>query len=252
MEEHFAIKTVNLKKFYGKFLALNNINLNVEYGCFYGFLGHNGAGKSTTIKILTGVYLPSFGEVFVFGKDIKKYDLEIKSKIGVVPEELNLFPDLTSYEHLLLTGKLYGLSGTLLFERVEELIDFFELPVSKTVNEYSHGMKKKLSLAIALIHQPEILFLDEPFEGIDAVMCSSIKEMLLKLTRQNVTIFLTSHVLEIVEKLCSKVAIINQGEIVAHGTIEGIKQKIKADSLEEVFIKTSKNGKIKKNLSWLE
>src|SRR5918998_1484261 len=166
-----AVETVNLVRRFGDFKAVDSVNLIVERGRFFGFLGPNGAGKSTTIKMLTGLLAPTSGQIHVLGRDVTSEPLEVKRRIGVVPEDLNLFERLTGAEMLTFTGRMYGLKPLEIAERTQELLALMELDAEprKLVVEYSHGMKKKLSLACALIHRPEILFLDEPFEGVDAV-----------------------------------------------------------------------------------
>jgi ABC-2 type transport system ATP-binding protein len=242
-----AVETINLVKQFGDFVAVDNLNLTLHRGCFFGFLGPNGAGKSTTIKMLTGLLAPTSGRVRVLGRDMEKEPLEVKRRIGVVPEDLNLFERLTGAEMLAFTGRMYGLGKTEIAERSPELLDLMELrdEPKKLIVEYSHGMKKKLSLACALIHRPEILFLDEPFEGVDAIASRTLKDLLSRLTVRGLTVFLTSHVLEIVERLCSDIAIIAQGKLLAAGSLDELRKGIRVDgegqqtgpvSLEEYFI----------------
>jgi ABC-2 type transport system ATP-binding protein len=235
---------------FGDFTAVDHLNLRVERGRFFGFLGPNGAGKSTTIKMLTGLLAPTAGRASVLGRDIETEALEVKRRIGVVPEDLNLFERLTGREMLTFTGRMYGLSKAEIAERASELLSLMELdsePRKLTV-EYSHGMKKKLSLACALIHRPEILFLDEPFEGVDVIASRTLKDLLSRLTARGLTVFLTSHVLEIVERLCTDIAIISQGRLVAAGPLEELRHGIRVAgdgqaepagpmSLEDYFIR---------------
>jgi ABC-2 type transport system ATP-binding protein len=244
-----AIETFNLVRRFGDFTAVDNVNLCVERGRFFGFLGPNGAGKSTTIKMLTGLLAPTSGRMRVLGRDLEGEALEVKRRIGVVPEDLNLFDRLTGMEMLTFTGRMYGLERAEIGVRAGELLALMELDgePKKLVVEYSHGMKKKLSLACALIHRPEILFLDEPFEGIDAIASRTLKNLLSRLTARGLTVFLTSHVLEIVERLCTDIAIISQGKLVASGSLDELRRGIHvADdesapgspvSLEEYFIR---------------
>jgi ABC-2 type transport system ATP-binding protein len=244
-----AIETFNLVRRFGDFTAVDNVNLRVERGRFFGFLGPNGAGKSTTIKMLTGLLAPTSGRMRVLGRDLEGEALEVKRRIGVVPEDLNLFDRLTGMEMLTFTGRMYGLERAEIGARAGELLALMELDgePKKLVVEYSHGMKKKLSLACALIHRPEILFLDEPFEGIDAIASRTLKNLLSRLTARGLTVFLTSHVLEIVERLCTDIAIISQGKLVASGSLDELRRGIHvADderapgspvSLEEYFIR---------------
>ncbi|HEX8653248.1 MAG TPA: ABC transporter ATP-binding protein [Pyrinomonadaceae bacterium] len=243
-----AVETVNLVRRFGNFKAVDSINLIVERGRFFGFLGPNGAGKSTTIKMLTGLLAPTSGRVRVLGRDIEAEPMEVKRRIGVVPEDLNLFERLTGAEMLTFTARMYGLEKALIAERTRELLLLMELDEEpkKLIVEYSHGMKKKLSLACALIHRPEILFLDEPFEGIDAIATRTLKDLLSRLTARGLTVFLTSHVLEIIERLCTDIAIISQGKLVASGSLDELRRGIKVEgdgrtqaspmSLEDYFI----------------
>ena len=243
-----AIETVNLVRRFGDFTAVDHVNLRVEGGQFYGFLGPNGAGKSTTIKVLTGLLAPTAGEARVLGFDVAREPLEVKRRIGVVPEDLNLFERLTGAEMLSFTGRMYGLTREETAERARELLELMELDSDprKLVVEYSHGMRKKLSLACALIHRPEVLFLDEPFEGVDAVASRTLKSLLLRLTGRGMTVFLTSHVLEIVERLCTHIGIIAEGRLVTTGALDELRRGIevgadagdgRALSLEDYFIR---------------
>src|SRR5215216_2286684 len=246
-----AVATHDLVKQFADFVAVDHINLRVNRGSFFGFLGPNGAGKSTTIKMLTGLLAPTSGTLRVLDRDIATQPMEVKRRIGVVPEDLNLFERLTGAEMLSFTGRMYGLGKQEIVQRSKELLDLMELQDEprKLVVEYSHGMKKKLALACALIHRPEILFLDEPFEGVDAIASRTLKDLLSRLTSRGLTVFLTSHVLEIVERLCTDIAIIAEGRLVASGPLEELRRGISlgaesgeggeggALSLEDYFIK---------------
>ena len=240
-----AVETFQLVKEFGGFAAVNHINMRVNRGSFFGFLGPNGAGKSTTIKMLTGLLAPTSGTLRVLDLDITAQPMDVKRRIGVVPEDLNLFERLTGAEMLSFTGRMYGLHTEEIKQRSKELLELMELQDEprKLIIEYSHGMKKKLSLACALIHRPEILFLDEPFEGVDAIASRTLKDLLSRLTARGLTVFLTSHVLEIVERLCSDIAIIAQGKLLASGSLNELRKGIRMEgdgegpvSLEEYFI----------------
>jgi len=260
-----AVETTNLVRQFGDFVAVDNLNLTLHRGSFFGFLGPNGAGKSTTIKMLTGLLAPTSGKIRVLGRDLAQEPLEVKRRIGVVPEDLNLFERLTGAEMLAFTGRMYGLGKTEIAERSPELLNLMELrdEPKKLIVEYSHGMKKKLSLACALIHRPEILFLDEPFEGVDAIASRTLKDLLSRLTARGLTVFLTSHVLEIVERLCSDIAIISQGKLLAAGSLDELRKGIRVDgdgersgpiSLEEYFIHIvggDRNTSEEEVLQWL-
>jgi ABC-2 type transport system ATP-binding protein len=242
-----AIETEELVRRFGDFTAVDRLNLRVARGSFFGFLGPNGAGKSTTIKMLTGLLAPTSGRVRVLGRDIAEEPLEVKRRIGVVPEDLNLFERLTGAEMLAFTGRMYGLAREDIAARSRELLELMELADEprKLVVEYSHGMKKKLALACALIHRPEILFLDEPFEGVDAIASRTLKDLLSRLTSRGLTVFLTSHVLEIVERLCTDIAIISEGRLAAAGPLAELRRGIAVEgdesrrplSLEDYFIR---------------
>ena len=216
-----AVQTHELVKQFGNFIAVDHLNLHVSRGSFFGFLGPNGAGKSTTIKMLTGLLAPTSGTLHVLGLDISTQAMEVKRLIGVVPEDLNLFERLTGAEMLSFTGRMYGLGKEEIVQRSKELLDLMELQDEprKLIVEYSHGMKKKLSLACALIHRPEILFLDEPFESIDPAAVAMLKDWLRQYVARGHTVFMTSHVLETVERLCDDVAIINSGRLAWRGEV---------------------------------
>jgi ABC-2 type transport system ATP-binding protein len=265
-----AIVTEGLTRRFGSLIAVDHVNLRVDSGQFFGFLGPNGAGKSTTIKMLTGLLAASEGSVRVLGSDLAANPVEVKRQIGVVPEGLALFGRLTAPEYLNFVGRMYGLDRDTAAKRTAELLDFMQLADrSKTlVTDFSHGMQKKLAMAAAVIHGPKILFLDEPFEGVDAIASGTLKAMLGRMIARGATIFLTSHVLEIVERLCSHVAIIHKGQLVAQGSLEELRAGVEARealahpgdgaaphaklTLEQIFLETvggDRSGE--QELSWL-
>src|SRR5579863_9350936 len=250
---NLAIETESLRRRFGALEAVRDVNLRVEAGQFYGFLGPNGAGKSTTIKMLTGLLEPSAGTIRVLGLDLAADPLGVKRQIGVVPEGMALFDRLTGPEYLNFAARMYGLDRATAAARSQELLEFMTLAdrPKTLIVDYSHGMKKKLALAAAVIHGPKVLFLDEPFEGVDAIAAGSLKAMLNRMIERGATIFLTSHVLEIVERLCSHVGIIHRGTLVAQGSLEELRCGVAARhhargetggeaagglSLEEVFL----------------
>jgi ABC-2 type transport system ATP-binding protein len=249
-----AIETINLTRDFGQFRAVNQLNLRVEAGRFYGFLGPNGAGKSTTIKMLTGLLAPSGGAMRILGEDMSdlRRAREVKRRIGVVPENLALFDNLTAREHLTFIGRMYLLPPATIRARCDELLAMMDLAQEerKLTLEFSHGMKKKLALAAALIPNPDLLFLDEPFESVDAVASRVLRDTLKQCVGRGATVFLTSHVLEIVEKLCTDVGIIARGELVHQSTMEELRR---AGSLEDKFLSVVGNGEHEaQKLSWLE
>src|ERR1700733_14139379 len=227
-----AISTEHLTRRFGDLVAVQDVNLRVAPGQFFGFLGPNGAGKSTTIKMLTGLLAPTSGRMQILGVDLAQDSVEVKRQIGVVPEGMALFGRLTGSEYLNFVGRMYGLDRATAAKRAAELLDFMQLvdQPKALVTDYSHGMQKKLALAAAVIHGPKILFLDEPFEGVDAIASNTLKSMLQNMIARGATIFLTSHVLEIVERLCSHVAIIHRGQLVAQGSLEQLRAGVEAQA----------------------
>jgi ABC-2 type transport system ATP-binding protein len=249
-----AIETTGLTRLFGDVHAVDGLDLRVTKGSFYGFLGANGAGKSTTIKMLTGLLAPSGGTIRIFDEDMEDLDRAraIKRRIGVVPENLGLFDNLTASEYLLFIGRMYLLPIPTARARCDELLLMMGLAdeKSKLTMEFSHGMKKKLALAAALIANPDLLFLDEPFEGVDAVSSRVIRDVLKRCVERGATIFLTSHVLEIVERMCTDVGIIAHGKLVFQ---ESMSQLHSRGSLEEAFLAAVGSGiPATQHLSWLE
>lgn len=258
-----AIVTQQLSRKFGELTAVDSMNLTVAAGQFFGFLGPNGAGKSTTIKMLTGLLAPTSGRMQLLGLDFASGSVEVKRQIGVVPEGMGLFDRLTGSEYLNFVGRMYGLDRATVHQRTGELLDFMQLAdrPKSLIADYSHGMQKKLALAAAVIHGPRILFLDEPFEGVDALAAGALKALLARMTKRGVTIFLTSHVLEIVERLCSHVAIIHKGRLVAQGSLEELRVGIPGTgdekvTLEQIFLSIVGQGQEAarpqiEELSWL-
>jgi len=248
-----SIETNQLSRYFGDFCAVDAVNLQVERGTFYGFLGPNGAGKSTTIKMLTGLLAPTSGSITLLGENPldPAQAIGLKRRIGVVPEDLALFDNLTAREYLTFVGRMYLLDRQTVRDRIEELLPLLRLDDvdKKLVLEYSHGMRKKLALAAALLPDPDLLFLDEPFEGVDAVTSRVIRDLLGNFVRRGSTVFLTSHVLEIVERLCSHVGIIIDGKLVEQATVEEIRH---SGTLEERFLATvGSSEESARTLSWL-
>ncbi|HET8638449.1 MAG TPA: ABC transporter ATP-binding protein [Acidobacteriaceae bacterium] len=260
-----AIATHGLTRRFGGFTAVDNVSFEVATGQFFGFLGPNGAGKSTTIKMLTGLLEPSAGSIEILGQPFSASALDLKRQIGVVPEGMALLNRLTGSEYLRFVGRMYGLDRDTADQRTGELLDFMQLAnePKKLIADFSHGMQKKLALAAAVIHGPKVLFLDEPFEGVDAIAAGTLKAMLQGMIHRGATIFLTSHVLEIVERLCSHVAIIHQGRLVANGSLEELRAGVASTlpgeereqrlTLEEIFLSTvgAEGREAAQELSWL-
>ena len=245
-----AILVRDLKKLYGLKAAVDGVDLEVPCGSFFGFLGPNGAGKSTTIRMLTGLIPADSGSIEILGLRLQDHELEIKRRIGLVPDESLLFDRLTGAEFLEFVGRMYGLSRATAIARARDLLDLFQLQIDhKIIGEYSKGMRKRVAMAASLIHHPELFLMDEPFEGVDAVGARLMKDILLDQVKRGATIFLTSHVLEVVERLCDRVAIINQGKIVTCGAIEELRAG--GESLEDAFVRVVGAGAHPERLEWL-
>jgi ABC-2 type transport system ATP-binding protein len=246
-----AISVANLRKVYGTKAAVDGLDLLVPRGSFFGFLGPNGAGKTTTIRMLMGLAPPTSGSIELLGLPMPERALEVKGKIGLVPDESLLFDHLTGLEFTEFVGRLYGLTRPVAHERAKELLTLFELDgdVRKLIGDYSKGMRKRVAMAAALIHRPELFLLDEPFEGVDAVGARLMKEILLEQVRHGATVFLTSHVLEVVERLCDQVAIIHQGKLVLKGTMAELRSG--SETLEDVFVRVVGAERPAESLDWL-
>jgi ABC-2 type transport system ATP-binding protein len=251
-----SIVAEGLTRYFGPKCAVDRVNLRVRTGEFFGFLGPNGAGKSTTIRMMCTLLRPSSGHVQVAGYDVQTQALEVKRVIGVLPEEPMLYERLTGRECLLFAGRMYGLSREEAEARAHDLLTLMELMEAKDkmVVDYSMGMKKKVALATALIHRPRVMFLDEPFNGIDPVSVRAIRDVLRHLTEHGTTIFISSHVMEVIEKLCTQLAIIHNGRIVGQGTLEELRTQAQAESgtsLEDVFLKLVDARVEGEGLKWL-
>jgi ABC-2 type transport system ATP-binding protein len=232
-----VISIQNLHKSYGKSLILKGVNLEVSPGEIIGYIGPNGAGKSTTIKIMIGM-IPDFaGEVKVLGYDIKGDALEVKKRIGYVPENAMIYEVLTPMEYLQFVGRMHQMDDDLIERRAIELLDVFGLKTHTDVrmNTFSKGMRQKVLLIAGLIHNPDIIFLDEPLSGLDANAVILVKEVLANLKAAGKTIFYSSHIMDVVEKISDRIVIINQGSIIADGTFEQLKAQVKDGSLESIF-----------------
>ena len=246
-----AISIRDLRKVYETKAAVDGLTLEVPRGSFFGFLGPNGAGKSTTIRMLTGLAPATSGTIEILGFRMPQQELEIKKRIGLVPDESLLFDRLTGFEYLEFVGRMYALDRKLARARAQELLELFELTGEprKMIAEYSKGMRKRVAMAASLIHRPELFLLDEPFEGVDAVGARLMKDILEDQVRQGATVFLTSHVLEVVERLCDHVAIINDGRIIRQGATS--EMRAEGESLEEAFVRIVGSMHEHGKLDWL-
>jgi ABC-2 type transport system ATP-binding protein len=247
-----AIEVRELRKVYGAKAAVDGLNLRVGRGSFFGFLGPNGAGKTTTIRMLMGLAPPTSGEIELLGLTMPGDAVAIRQRIGLVPDESLLFDHLTGPEYVEFVGRMYSLPRPVARERARELMELFELASAgrKLIGEYSKGMRKRVAMAAALIHRPDLFLMDEPFEGVDAVGARLMKDILLDQVRRGATIFLTSHVLEVVERLCDRVAIISEGRLVTEGSMEDLRAG--SETLEDIFVRVvGAQDRVAESLDWL-
>ncbi|WP_091541764.1 ABC transporter ATP-binding protein [Alkaliphilus peptidifermentans] len=222
---------------YGEKEVLKGINLEIYKGQIIGYIGPNGAGKSTTVKIILGIIEGYEGEIKIFGEDISLNRIEYKRRIGYVPETAEIYDSLTGYEYITFIGEVYGMELEIINEKARKLMGLFgiEEAYHERISSYSKGMKQKLLIIASLLHNPDILFLDEPLSGLDANSVMIFKEILAELASRGKTIFYSSHIMEIVEKISSRIILLNDGAVVADGTFGELKEKSKEGSLEEIF-----------------
>ncbi len=246
-----ALSVRNLRKAFGPKLAVAGIELDIPHGCFFGLVGPNGAGKTTTLSMVTGLLRPDTGGVAIDGVDVWRDPPNAKRRIGVLPEDLRLFDRLSGQELLTYNGLLRGMPADTVAARSSELLDVLDLreAAGTLVVDYSHGMRKKIALAAALLHNPRVLFLDEPFEAIDPVSARTIRALLERYTAGGATVVFSSHVMELVERLCDRVGIMHQGRLIAEGPIEAVRG---GRSLEDAFVDLVGAGAADaKELGWL-
>lgn len=250
-----ALALANLVKRYGSVNAVDGLTLTVKQGVFFGFLGPNGAGKTTTVKMLIGLAQPDSGTVEVLGMRLPEQSLDIRRQIGIVPDDSLLFDYLTGAEYLEFVARLYETPKPVAKARAGELLELFELVEHrrKLIGEYSKGMRKRVAMAAALIHRPRLFIMDEPFEGVDAVGARLMKDILLAQVRHGATVFLTSHVLDVVERICDEIAIVKGGRVVAQGSVAELREQAAhgAATLEDIFVKLVGSPAYAANLDWL-
>lgn len=250
-----AIQFENLTRKFGTFTAVDDISINIPKGSFFGFLGPNGAGKSTTINMLIGLIKPTKGKIFVLGHNIATQQIAIKKALGIVPEHLNLYDRLKGREYLEFSAVMYGLTRDESIDRTKEVLDLLEVDGEKFIADLSLGMKKKVSLGAALLHKPRVLILDEPFTSVDALSARKIKGILQTMVDGGVTIFMSSHIMEIIERLCNQVAIIHNGKILLSGSTEELlrsKDENVHKTLEDVFMDVVGMDSDGGTLSWIK
>ena len=229
------LRIENLTKIYGEKRAVDGLNLHIEAGQIYGFIGHNGAGKTTTLKACCGILGFEEGEIFVDGVSVRENPLECKSKIAYIPDNPDLYAFMTGIQYLHFVGDIYKVPSALRQERIDKYAAAFSLTgdLAQPIGAYSHGMKQKLALIAAFLHEPKLIIMDEPFVGLDPKAAHTVKEIMRELCKDGAAIFFSTHVLEVAEKLCDKIAIIKDGKLVKEGAIDAVKGD---DSLEEVFL----------------
>jgi ABC-2 type transport system ATP-binding protein len=253
---NYSIVASGLTKHFGTTVAVDNVELRVQEGEFFGFLGPNGAGKTTTIRMLCGLLRPTGGSIHIAGHDLARQPLEVKREIGVLPEEVSLYERLSGAEFLEFAARMHGLGLQEARRRSGDLLELLDLKEAqdKLIVDYSLGMKKKTAFAGALIHNPKVMFLDEPFGGIDPISVRAIRDVLRQLMEHGTTIFFTTHVMEVAERLCTRVAIINRGQIVGEGGLAELRAKAEAggdSTLEDIFLKLVEARVDEETLSWL-
>ena len=231
------IQVSHLTKKYGQNTAVDNINFAVEQGEIVGYLGPNGAGKSTTLKMLVGLLHPTSGEISVAGYDSQTELLDLKRRIGYVPEEAQLYEHLTLVEHLQLIGRLYHLEERLIAQKIEELAKLFDIAsqANQRISSFSQGMRQKCIIMSALLHNPDVLFLDEPFTNLDVGTVTLMKTLLQRLAELGKTILYCTHILEVAETLCPRIMIINAGKLIADAPVEELRQQTNQSALNEIF-----------------
>ncbi|WP_088226780.1 ABC transporter ATP-binding protein [Desulfosporosinus sp. FKB] len=234
------VEAKNLVKRYKDVLAVDNVSFTIEEGEIFGLLGPNGAGKTTAINALIGIKRLDSGEITIFGKNPKDHELEIKRDLGVVPQDLAIFEDLTAYENLCYFGKLYGLKGSLLKERVEEALKLTGLMEKKKEypRKYSNGMKRRLNIACAIVHHPKLIIMDEPTVGIDPQSRRHILQSVQQLNKKGATIIYISHYMEEVEEICTRVVIMDQGRVIAKGSKDELKALMTSDQRVVIVLST--------------
>ncbi len=235
------IRLESLTKTYGKFVAVDNIDLHVPRGTMFGFVGPNGAGKTTTLRIIAGIMRPTAGRIWLGGDDVVADPMAAKARLGFIPDRPFLYEKLTGAEFLRFVAGLYGQDGEVVEKRIDELLDVFELSRWKheLIESYSHGMRQKLIISSALIHRPECIVVDEPMVGLDPKAARLLKDILRQFVDRGGTVLMSTHTLDIAETMCDKIAIIHAGKIVAQGTMAELREQTAAGnaSLEELFLK---------------
>ncbi len=250
------IRLEGLTKTYGKFVAVDNIDLHVPRGTMFGFLGPNGAGKTTTLRIIAGIMRPTAGRIWLGGDDVVADPMAAKARLGFIPDRPFLYEKLTGAEFLRFVAGLYRQDGEVVEKRIDELLDVFELSQWKheLIESYSHGMRQKLIISSALIHRPECIVVDEPMVGLDPKAARLLKDIFRQFVDRGGTVLMSTHTLEVAETMCDKISIIQEGKIVAQGTMAELREQTAAGdaSLEELFLKLTGGAAIRELVAVLE
>ena len=243
MENHTIIKINDLRKKYDQNLVLQGIDLEITSGQIIGYIGPNGAGKSTTVKILCGLISEFQGNISIFGKDLRKESLEIKKQIGYIPENATLYESLTPMEFMEFVGEMRGQNQEKIRAKAEALMDLFEmkLHLNEAIATFSKGMRQKVLICSALLHNPDLIFMDEPLSGLDANSVIMVKEMLIHLAKDGKTIFYSSHLMDVVEKISDRIILIDQGKVIADGSFDELNKLAHDENLEKMFTRLTGN-----------
>lgn len=243
MESAQIIEIQDLKKSYGEKQVLNGINLSITAGQIIGYIGPNGAGKSTTVKILCGLLGNFKGNISIFGNDLRKKTLEIKTRIGYIPENAVLYESLTPLEFMEFIGDMRGINADQTREKAEALMNIFEMKanLNQRISTFSKGMRQKVLICSALLHNPDLIFMDEPLSGLDANSVIMVKEMLIHLAREGKTVFYSSHIMDVVERISDRIILIDKGTVIADGSFDELKTFSNGESLEKIFTRLTGN-----------
>ena len=243
MDNQTIVQIHNLEKRYGKKKVLHGINLEIASGQIIGYIGPNGAGKSTTVKILCGLINDFEGDVKIFGKDLRTHELEIKQQVGYIPENAVLYESLTPMEFMEFIGEMRGLENEVCRSKAEALMNIFEMKsnLNQRIATFSKGMRQKVMICSALLHNPDLIFMDEPLSGLDANSVIMVKEMLTHLAREGKTIFYSSHLMDVVEKISDRIILIDQGKVIADGSFEELNKLSNDENLEKMFTRLTGN-----------
>jgi len=243
MNNQTIVEIRNLEKKYGQKKVLHGINLEINAGQIIGYIGPNGAGKSTTVKILCGLINEFDGDISIFGKDLRSNTLEIKKQVGYIPENAVLYESLTPMEFMEFIGEMRGLENEVTQSKAEALMNIFEMKanLNQRIATFSKGMRQKVMICSALLHNPDLIFMDEPLSGLDANSVIMVKEMLIHLAREGKTVFYSSHLMDVVEKISDRIILIDQGKVIADGSFEELNKLSNDENLEKMFTRLTGN-----------